>query len=37
VKKWQAEAEFKNGILKIKLPKTAAGQEARKKIEIKAG
>lgn len=33
----KAEADFKKGVLKITLPKTAEAQEARKKIEIKTG
>jgi len=31
----KAEANFKKGILKIKLPKTAEAQKSQKKIEIK--
>ena len=30
------EAAFKNGVLKVTLPKTAAAQKAAKKIEVKA-
>jgi len=33
----KAEAEFKKGVLKIKLPKTVEAQASRKKIEIKSG
>lgn len=33
----KAQAEFKNGVLKVVLPKTAAGKESRKKVEIKGG
>jgi len=31
----KAEAEFKKGVLKIKLPKTAAAVSSRKRIEVK--
>jgi len=31
----KAEADFKKGVLKIKLPKTAEAQKSQKKIEIK--
>ena len=31
----KAQADFKKGVLKITLPKTAQAQQARKKIEIK--
>jgi HSP20 family protein len=31
----KAQADFKKGVLKITLPKTAKAQQARKKIEIK--
>jgi HSP20 family protein len=33
----KAEAEFKKGVLKIKLPKTAAAKAKAKKIKIKTG
>jgi len=33
----KAEADFKKGVLKIRLPKTAEAQKNRKKIEIKSG
>jgi len=33
----KAEADFKKGVLKIRLPKTAEAQRSRKKIEIKSG
>ena len=32
----KAEADFKKGVLRITLPKTAEAQQARKKIEVKA-
>jgi len=32
----KAQAEFKKGVLKIKLPKTAECQKAHKKIEVKS-
>ena len=32
----KAEAEFKKGVLKIRLPKTAEAQTSRKKIDIKS-
>ena len=31
------EASFKNGVLKVTLPKTAEAQKPAKKIEVKAG
>jgi HSP20 family protein len=31
-----AQAEFKNGVLKIRLPKSAEAQKAHKKIEVKS-
>ena len=33
----KAEATFKNGVLTIRLPKTEAAREQRKRIEIKTG
>lgn len=33
----RAEAVFKNGVLRISLPKTASSAEAAKKVSIKAG
>ena len=33
----KAQAEFKKGILRIKLPKTAEAQKVHKKIEVKSG
>jgi HSP20 family protein len=33
----KAEADFKKGVLKIKLPKTAEARQSRKKIEITTG
>jgi len=33
----KAEADFKKGVLKIRLPKTAEAQKSHKKIEIKSG
>jgi len=33
----KAEADFKKGVLRIRLPKTAEAQKSRKKIEIKSG
>jgi len=33
----KAQAEFKKGILKVRLPKTAEAQKAQKKIEVKTG
>jgi HSP20 family protein len=33
----RAEADFKKGVLKIKLPKTPEAQTSRKKIKIKTG
>jgi HSP20 family protein len=33
----KAEADFRKGVLEIKLPKTAEAQSSRKKIEIKTG
>jgi len=33
----KAEADFKKGVLKIRLPKTPEAQASRKKIEIKKG
>ncbi|RKY07956.1 MAG: Hsp20/alpha crystallin family protein, partial [Planctomycetota bacterium] len=32
----KAEADFKKGVLKIRLPKTPEAQKSRKKIEIKS-
>ena len=31
------EASFKNGVLKVTLPKTAEAQKSARKIEVKAG
>jgi len=31
------EASFKNGVLKVTLPKTPEAQKAEKKIDVKAG
>lgn len=33
----RVEATFKNGVLKVKLPKTAARERDRSRIEVKAG
>jgi len=33
----KAQAEFKKGVLRITLPKTAEAQKAHKKIEVKSG